>query len=211
MSVKKIADDDWAGVCKHGSDEVWEIHRATEHLAWRSLKAHRRGCVLYALQTELPVDDELHPMSVLGVWAMMIAEDYGHELPSPLTISSAAAYLDRQLHRIAHDEEQDFPLFRREIAKCRSHLEAVMSDSQSAERGAPCPTCKKAGQVVRLQREFPHWCEDPDCTQQFHFVTDEADVWVCPRNREHWWTAAGYAEYLDQRKGDTRAITTQCG
>lgn len=197
--VKKVGDK-WEAVCDHG-DEQWVIQRNAEHLAVRSLKAHQRECLPHALRTELAEDDDWHPYSVLTRWAQMLSEDYDSTRPEVWTIANAAAFLDRILHRVAHDPEQDFPLFAREIRRCRAHLETVLSDSLAPERGAPCPQCKDRGTFVRLVREYPHWCDDPDCEQQFHFDTDEADIWVCPRDRAHWWTAAGYAEYLDERKG----------
>ncbi|HRD59368.1 MAG TPA: hypothetical protein PL137_00560 [Nocardioides sp.] len=169
-----------------------------EAWSWRKVAA-KQGRSWHL--SEVEDDDEHHPVTVLGVWARMIAEDYELDCPNLSNLSACAAFLERNLHRIANDENQDFRLMRDEIRRCRSHLESVLHDSLTPERGAPCPTCKDRGQFVRLQREFPHWCDDPDCAQQFHFTTDEADIWACPANREHWWTAAGYAEYLDERMG----------
>ena len=71
-----------------------------------------------ALKAYLEDDDVWHPYSVLTRWHLMIAEDYGHALVDHLSISDSAAYLDRHLPRIAQDDEQDFPLLRRELEKC---------------------------------------------------------------------------------------------
>ena len=201
MSVKRI-DDEWEAVCDHGPEE-WAVRRSAEHIALRSLKAHQKGCLIHALRTELPDEDEFHPLSVLGVWALMLAEDYGLEVPDPLTITSAAAFLDGIVGKVAQDENQDFPLLRRELNTCWNRVEMALAIKRSPQKGAPCPECVATGKVdpghVRLSREFPHWCDDPDC-EKFHYDTDEADVWRCPRNRDHWWTAEGYVNLMEERK-----------
>jgi hypothetical protein len=168
-----------------------------EAWSWRKVTA-MQGRAWHLSQVE--DDDDWHPYTVLVRWAWRITHEYGlpHE-PDVWTITNAAAFLDQILGRVAQDDGQDFPQLAREMRKCRSHLEAVLRDSLSPQRGAPCPTCKDSGKFVRLAREFPHWCDNPDC-EQFHFDTDEADVWRCPRNPEHWWTAEGYANLIEERK-----------
>jgi hypothetical protein len=52
---------------------------------------------------------------------------------------------------------------------------------------------------TRLVREYPHWCDDEAC-EQVHVATDELDVWVCPRDREHWWIHRDYVNRLEERK-----------
>ena len=142
--------------------------------------------------------DETDPTEVLGIWQAMLSEDYSHDLPDRITLASAAAYLERHLHTIAQDEEQDFPLMAREVRKCRANLEAVLRNSQSPERGAPCPDCKADGHVVRMVREYAHWCEDPEC-ERIHFDTDEGDVWRCPRRPEHWRSHEDYLRWVEER------------
>lgn len=162
---------------------------------------HKRG-IENAMADLLEDDDEFHPYNVTTRWAMMLAEDYNLPLPKVLTITNACAFLERILSRVSNDEEQDYRLMATELRRCRQHLESAMRDSRAPERGAPCPTCKAKGNLVRLSREYAHWCTDPECTQQFHSTTDDFDVWVCPSDREHWWTASGYAdEVLGKRKG----------
>lgn len=163
---------------------------------------HKRG-IENALVDLLPEDDELHPYSVLCRWQMMLSEDYRDQLPDIMGIAGAADYLERVLQRIAHDEEQDFPLFRREIRRCRNHLENVLRDGTAPERGAPCPDCTAAEKKPnRMVREYGHWCTEEDC-EQIHYLDDSGDRWVCPANRAHWMTAEGYAEWLKER-GETR-------
>jgi hypothetical protein len=145
-------------------------------------------------------DDEHHPLRVLGAWEHMIREDYQHHSDATLTLAGASAYLDRMLYRIAHDEEQDFPLLRAELKKCRQHLESVLHNDTKPDVGAPCPSCREAGEIVRLKRQYAHWCKDPEC-QKFHFLDDASDTWHCPREATHWWTQQGYADMLDERRG----------
>jgi hypothetical protein len=148
----------------------------------------------------LPDDDEWHPYSVLTRWQMLLAEDYDHELPPRLTITGAGEYLERHLNRIAQDPEQDFPLLAREIRRLRTRLESVMHNSNRPERGEPCPICRDEGKVVRLVREYGHWCEDEECTK-FHYADDSGDMWRCPVNRsEHAWKQEHYENYVKERR-----------
>ena len=138
----------------------------------------------------LNADDEHHPYAVTTRWQMMLAEDYGDDLPIRLTTSGAVAYLLSRLHRIANDDKQDFPLMGREIRKCRQHLEAVLHNDDRPDRGAPCPDCVAAGEgVPRLVREYavgyPH---------------ERYDIWRCPRDREHAWSHHAYVAYVEDRK-----------
>jgi hypothetical protein len=158
-----------------------------------------------AMRNLLADDDEDHPYSVLTRWQTMLAEDYRHPLPERLNVTNAAEYLDRQLHRIAQDDEQDFPLLARELRRCRSHLETTMADSRAKERGAPCPECKADGALVRLVRDYGHWCDDEDC-ERIHYADDSGDEWVCPRNRrEHKWTHEDYERWIEPRHDGQRS------
>lgn len=131
-------------------------------------------------------DDEHHPYTVLTRWEFMLREDYDQPRDDATSITSAAAYLDRTLGRVAQDDGQDFPLLAREMRKCRTHLESVMRDSNTLERGAPCPDCHERNPdapAPRLTRMYAHWCEDADC-ERFHFADDSGDAWICPRGHE---------------------------
>lgn len=153
---------------------------------------HKRG-IENALVDLMEQDDEFHPYSVLCRWQMMLAEDYRDQLPDIMGIAGAADYLERILAKIAHDDSQDFPLFAREIRKCRNHLENVLSDSTQPERGAPCPMCKEP--APRLTREYGHWCTDVECTN-LHYLDESGDRWQCPRDRSHWWSEYDYRRWV---------------
>lgn len=166
---------------------------ATDPEAWSWRKAAARAGRHWHVSL-IEDDDEHHPLRVLSTWDRMIREDFGHDTDVPPTITSAADYLDHQLHRIAQDDGQDFPLLRRELRKCRQHLEAVLHNDTRPDRGAPCPTCvRETGKGAPLRREYAHWCDSEDC-QRFHLTDDGSDVWRCPKDRAHWWTQQGYAD-----------------
>jgi hypothetical protein len=152
--------------------------------------------------SDLPTDDdEPHPYTVLATWDMMIREDYGHPSDVPVTVTNAGAYLDSHLARIAHDPNQDFGLFAREIRNCRNRLELVLRTASFNHRGAPCPDCtsEETGVGPRLVREFGHWCEDEDC-ERLHYADDREDRWVCPRDRDHWWDHETYTRWVEERR-----------
>jgi hypothetical protein len=163
---------------------------------------------LAAAEALLEDDDERHPYNVLTRWQAMIREDYRQPLvdkngePLPYTIANSAGYLSGQLGRIAQDDEQDFPLFAREIRKCARHMESVMATTVRAERGAPCPECVGGERKPeRLVREYGHWCEREDCRQQFHYDDDSGDKWICPIDRSHWWAHEDYEKWIEERGG----------
>jgi len=156
-----------------------------------------------AMRNLLEDDDPHHPLSVVGRWAHMIAASYGHDfaLNQPTTVTGAADYLDRNLHRIAQDPDQDFALMARELRKCRQHMESVLATATRKERGAPCPECttEETGVGARLVRHYGHWCDDDTC-QRIHHRDDSGDLWVCPRNKEHTWTPEAYDKWIEERK-----------
>lgn len=156
---------------------------------------------LHAIES-LEDEDWQHAYSVLTRYQMMFAEDYDHPLPGRLSVSGAAAYLDRHLHRIAQDPGQDFPELAASLKKCRQHLEAVLHNDTKPDQGAPCPKCREGGTFVRLKRQYAHWCTDDGC-ERFHFLDVSGDTWHCPRDAKHWWTQDGYAEVLKERQGMT--------
>lgn len=184
-----------------------------EAWSWRKASANAGRAWHVSLVEE---DDEHHPLRVLGTWEQMLREDYGHEAPTsvvvmpdgsrrktvlPTTVTSARDYLDRQLHRIAHDDGQDFALLARELRKCRQHLEAVLHNDDRPDRGAPCPDCtsEQTGVGPRLVRQYAHWCEDEGC-ERIHIGDEADDAWQCPKVREHRWTHKAYSNWLQDRK-----------
>jgi hypothetical protein len=168
-----------------------------EAWSWRKIAAKQGRAWHLSLIEE---DDDEHPLTVLGRWEFMIREDYDQPSDQQITVSSAAAYLDSQLARIANDPEQDWPLFTTEIRKCQRRLETIDALARFAERGAPCPDCAAEGvSPKRLVREYAHWCDDEDCTRM-HYDDDSEDRWVCPRNRDHWRTVSEYENYLAERR-----------
>jgi hypothetical protein len=167
-----------------------------EAWSWRKVTA-KQGLVWHASLVE--DDDDFHPYTVLTRWEFMLREDYGQQRSDATSIASAGAYLERTLGRMAQDEAQDFPLFAREVRACRNHLDAVLRNSSQPERGAPCPDCKEGGKVVRMSREYGHWCDDPACTRQFHYLDESGDRWVCPANRDHWRTHDEYVRWIEER------------
>lgn len=124
-------------------------------------------------------DDSRHPLTVLGWWDEALREDYDQHTLTRLTVARAVEYLNGQLDRFAQDEEQDFPLFVREITACRSRLEAVLHDQRGPETGAPCHLCPEPQPALRLKRD------DRD-------TSGASDRWTCPTTQAHAWSDAEY-------------------
>lgn len=201
QALRAGIDSDAANLAGPATDvRHWTERRLamrTHLLTWERLGRITEKQYFHARAT-MEDDDEDHPYTVLTRWHMMLAEDYGHWLPDRMSVTDSAAYLDRNLGRVAQDPEQDFPLIRREITHCAEHLEAVIRNQSGTERGAPCPDCRDAGRVVRMRRVYGHWCDHEEC-EQIHYADDSGDVWVCPVDRGHWMTPEGYAQWLKTR------------
>ena len=183
--------------------EAWISRRVAmrSHLAlWLERGTITERQWLHARAT-MEDDDEQHPYTVLTRIENALREDYRQARTTPSSVAKAADYIDRVLHRVAQDEEQDFRQMGQELRKCRSHLENVMADSRTPERGAPCPECtsEETGVGPRLVREYGHWCYDEDC-ERLHYLDDSADRWVCPRNRAHEWDVEAYSRWIEERK-----------
>ena len=137
------------------------------------------------------------PLTVLGGYDMRLRDDYGPRTTLRITVASAARYLDGILHRLANDPHQDFPLFVREVAACRAHMEAVLHDSRAPETGAPCPECSDdTGTGPALVKRYDD-----------HDVTGASDRWECPACKA-WWSEADYrmrigTKYLDHAEALT--------
>lgn len=175
--------------------------------AWSWLKVAAKQGVVWHLSL-IEDDDDFHPYTVLTRWEFMLREDYDQRRDDATSVVSAGEYLERTLGRLAHDDEQDFPLFAREIRRCRNHLEVVLRNSQAKERGAPCPDCAKVGKVIRMSRSYGHHCDDPGCEKLDYSVVDDyetgekvpdtsGDWWTCPRghSRNH----EDYTRWVEER------------
>lgn len=187
----------------------WQVARKSYLRALEQRGRITEAQHLRALEALAEDDDDRHPYTVLTRWQMMLAEDYGHELPGRLTTLGAVVYLDRHLHEIANDEAQDFPLLRREVKKCHQHLEAVLHNDEQRDRGAPCPECITGIQMIRAELEeagvppedWPKMSAPRLERQYAHGATVERyDTWRCPRVREHEWSHYAYVAYLKDRQ-----------
>lgn len=95
--------------------------------------------------------DEQHPLWVLGTWDMLLAEHYGHDRTTRVTVVSAAGYLAANLTELAGDADFAFEELARDLRACRAHLEDVLHDSQREVTGAPCVQCHTP--IVKSQDE----------------------------------------------------------
>lgn len=137
------------------------------------------------LVDQLPHDDLQHPYAVLGRWQMMIQEDYAQTSNELITVAGAAAYLNRVMYRMAHDPEQDFALFARDVRKCRNHLDYVLRADAQIERGAPCHLCD-TGTFIKHYTEAMGSYGKRDRAGYLlddHGQRIPADEWICDRCR----------------------------
>lgn len=135
----------------------------------------------------LAADDPHHPYAVLGRWDMAIRESYGPATDLFVTVSRAADYLTGPVvARFAHTQE--FEDFARDVSRCLTHLETVLSDSREPEKGAPCPTCREEGVAYGAPRLRKRYGAD---------VRGRDDTWHCPRDPAHWWSHVDYRSRVD--------------
>jgi len=135
----------------------------------------------------LAKDDPHHPYAVLGRWDMAIRESYGPPTDLFVTVSRAADYLTGPvMETFAHTQE--FEDFARDVARCLTHLETVLSDSREPEKGAPCPTCREEGVAYGARRLRKRYGAD---------VTGKDDTWHCSTNPAHWWSDVDYRARVD--------------
>lgn len=136
----------------------------SESWSWHRLAQRSAGAEWDTIEG----DDPAHPLVVLGTWDFMLREDYGQLTTERATVVTCAAYLDRTLVRFAQDENQDYPLFTRELRICRTRLEAVLSNSKrAATTKVPCIDCGR--NLVRKYRDEAkddhHQC--PGCRKTY--------------------------------------------
>lgn len=157
-----------------------------EAWSWRKVAAMQGRAWHWS---QLEEDDERHPYTVLTRWEFMIREDYDQPRTTRTSITSAAAYLDRVLSKVAQDEDQDFRLLAGEVRRCRDHLDAELRVREFHQKGAPCPDCRAHDRITPLVIEYGH------------DVTGKDDRWVCSRDRSHWRSPQDYERWVEERMG----------
>jgi hypothetical protein len=120
--------------------EAWR-HRATSALFGRIDDSYLEDCRTGRSISD--IDDELHPLWVLGTWELVWRDFLDHQTEQSITVASSYAYLDMQIGYMAEQIEPPFDEFARELRGCRAHLENVLHDGIREERGAPCVQCEK--------------------------------------------------------------------
>lgn len=144
-----------------------------------------RGWCDYPRHDAVAADDPHHPYAVLGRWDIRLRDWYGHTTDLFISVSRAVDYLAGDiLNTFAHTKE--FPEFMRDITACLTHLETVLSDSRTPEKGAPCPTCST--ELEHAPRLLKRYGRD---------ITGKGDTWHCPINTAHWWTDTDYRARID--------------
>lgn len=129
--------------------------------AWRQRRRHG----YHPHPDDLTGDN--HPLWVLGVQDLLVAEHYDHHRAGRVTVTSAAAYLKTNLTDLARDDDFPFDDLAADVNACRSHLEQVLHADEQRDTGAPCMNC--GALLVRA------WD-----------VLDSKGVagWACPRCRQ---------------------------
>lgn len=131
---------------------------------------HGRDCPLLAKKGEPGygdpctgcAGDELHPLIVLGGWASVYREAFGHDDTAVVTVADEREYLDRNLMRAAAYPHVPFEDFARDVRRCRVHIENVLHDGEQVDSGAPCFRCN-----TQLERVWGR--------------TEKDDGWRCPK------------------------------
>lgn len=133
-----------------------------------------------------PSADPHHPYAVLGRWDLALREDYGPQTDLFITVTSAADYLDSLLDR-GFPHEREFEEFVRDLNRCLHHLDDVAHDSREPEKGAPCKSCREAGDTdpPKLRKRYAEG-DDPG-----------KDTWHCPSDPAHWWDDESYRKWVD--------------
>lgn len=126
-----------------------------------------------------------HPFGVLGWYDMLVTEHLGHSRTQRITVTTAADYLDRNLHYLAADVEFDFADMAVAFEGCRTHMEQVLHEGEQVETGAPCMTCRKPLRRVFAGNELP-WAHRDGSRPRAN-----EDVWACAKCRE-WRDDKGY-------------------
>jgi hypothetical protein len=117
---------------------------------------------------------ELHPLTVLGTWHMVVTDALEHdEAEGRITIGSATDYLDRQLTYLGGYDMLPFEDLARDLRRCVGHLLAVLHDQNQGDRANV--GCFECG--ADLERKLT--------------ATGFEDLWTCQRCRRRY-TVAEY-------------------
>ena len=140
--------------------EAWRNHAASA-LFGRVDDAYLEDC--RSSKHVSDVDDEMHPLWVLGTWEQVWRDFLDHQTEEPFTLAGGYAYLDMQIGYMSEQVDPPFDEFARELRACRGHLEDVLRDGIREERGAPCVQCERP--MVRTE---DHW----ECRRCHRRVTE---------------------------------------
>lgn len=118
------------------NSEAAHLAGPTAHpAAWRQRRRHG-----YRPHPD-DVIGENHPLWVLGVQDLLVAEHYDHHRTGRPTVASTAAYLKANLTDLAQDDDFPFDDLAADVKACRSHLEQVLRADEQRDTGAPCMNC----------------------------------------------------------------------
>ena len=154
--------------------------------SWRLINADRAG------EREVEELDMADPYTCLTMHERMIREELGHDttmLVSP-TVAEVASYLSWALPDLARTKDGAALLtaLRSDLGRLRANLELTAALRAVPTRGAPCPTCRESGRVIRLERRYA-WA-----------THDRLDTWQCPHDPAHAWGQHAYeSEIVDRR------------
>ena len=138
-------------------------------------------------------DDQQHPYAVLGRWDLAMREQFGPATDLTITVTRAADYLTGLLAGpFPHGDE--FEDFTREMAACRAHLETVIHDSRTPERGRPCPRC---AEDATGDKKAPRLAKRYASGTSVSAVSGDLDTWHCPAEPAHWWSERDYRDRVE--------------
>lgn len=150
--------------------------------------------------------DERHPLLVLGGTQMEWEDVLEHESVMRVTVGGAIHYLSANLTDMAQSPLIDYAETLAQWRACLAHLRVVLHDGDHRRKGAPCPTCEPAEELVLegetwvcygcrkewdedgyqflVRREYlkkADWLTSPDC----------AEVTGVPAGTIRWWASEG--------------------
>lgn len=136
--------------------------------------------------------EEHHPYTVLGGWDLALRETYGPPTDLNVSVVRAADYLEGLLAG-AFPHGGEFEDFAASLSACRAHLESVIHDSRTPERGRPCPRCAEASEDGKGPKLRKRYAEGTDERTK----RGDHDTWHCPADPEHWWSEVDYRSRVE--------------